>query len=159
MKYSNKVVDRIIKIIDYIPVQLRTKGECHATDYFNMRKGDCSLLEFAFDERDGTIHRITLLVCEDYQRNSQLYCIPDNHRNGDVLAVISGEIDSQIFCCEIYPNAVKIIVSSDEICDCILSNNVIWELSGRGDLVSICILDSTGKVSDHCFNELEANQS
>lgn len=159
MKYSNKEVDRIIKIIDYIPVQLRTEGECQATESFSIRKGDHSLLEFAFDEQDATIHRITLLICEEYRRISQLYCIPDDHRSGDVLAGTAGEINSQIFCCEIYPNAVRIIVSSDEISDRILSSNVFWELSGRGDLVSICILDSTGKMSDHCFNELEANQT
>lgn len=111
-----------------------------------------------FDDQDAIIHRITLLICEEYWKISQLYCIPDNHRSGDVLAGLPGEIDFQIFCREIYPNAVKIIVSSNEICDCILSNNVIWELSGGGDLVSICILDSTGKVSDHCFKELEANR-
>lgn len=48
MKYSNKEVDRIIKIIDYIPVQLSTEGECQATVSYKIRKGDSSLLEFAF---------------------------------------------------------------------------------------------------------------
>lgn len=159
MKYSNKEVDRIAKIIDYIPLQLRTEGECQATDSFYIRKGDCSLLEFAFDEQDATIHRITLLICEDYRKISNLYCIPGNHREGDVLAAPSGEIDSQTFWCEIYPNAVKIIVSNDEVSDCITSNNIVWELNDRCDLVSICILDSTGNVSNHCIKELEANRS
>ena len=117
------------------------------------------MLEFAFDEQDGTIYRITLLICEEYRKISCLYCIPDNHKSGDVLADMSGEIDSQTFSCEIHPNAVKIIVSNDDVSDCIASNNIVRELSDRGDLVSISILDSTGIVSKHCFNELKANQS
>lgn len=158
MKYANKAVNRTIKIVDYIPVQVRTEGECRATASYDIRKEDCSLLEFAFNEQDATIHRITLLICAEYRKISKLYCIPENYRNGDVLAGLSGEIETPCFFCEIYPNAVRIVVLNDDICDCIASNNIIWELNGRSELVSICILDPTGKVSNHCFKELEANR-
>lgn len=90
MIYSNKAVNRIIKINDYIPIQLRIEGECRAAESSGIRKGDCSLLEFAFDDRDAAIHRITLLICETYRKIPQFYAIPDNHRNGDVLAELPG---------------------------------------------------------------------
>ena len=158
MKYYDKTVKRAIKINDYIPVQIRTEKECQATEYYNVRKGDRSLLELALDGRDAIVCRITLLICEEYQKISELYRIPDNHRSGDILVETHGDADSQVFRCEIYLNAVKIVVSDDNPFDCISSENVVWELSNRGDLVSLCILDPTGETSNHCFKELEANR-
>lgn len=158
MKYCNKTVKRIVKKIDYIPVQLRTEKECQATGYYNIRKGDRSLLELALYDKNETVCRITLLICEEYQRKSEQYRIPNKHRSGDLLIETPGETDSQVFRCEIFQNAVKIIVSDEKPCDCISSENVVWEISNRGDLVSLCILDSTGGLSEHCFEELEANK-
>ena len=159
MKFSNNTVHRIIKNIDYIPVQLRTDKECQASEYYYIRKGDHSLLEFAFDSSNGTIHRITLLICKDYQVINEPYRIPENHKSGDVFAETSGEILSQVFRCEIYPNAVRVIVSDSVSVDYILSENLVWELNSRGDLISFCVLDPTGKVSDHCQRELEINHT
>lgn len=67
-------------------------------------------------------------------------------------------IDSSVFRCEIFENAVKVVVSDIVPRNCIASENVVWELSDQGDLVSLCILDSTGELSEHCFKELEANK-
>ena len=157
MRFSANTVKKMIKSVDYIPLQLRTDKECQATEYFNIRKGDRSLLEFAFDSKDSTIHRITLLICEEYRKTMKTYYIPDKHKNGDVLIDGSGEIDTPTFRCVIYPNAVRIVVSDADSSECISSENLVWELTNQGDLVSICVLDPTGIVSEHCFRELEAN--
>ena len=157
MIFSANTVKRMIKTVDYIPLQLRTKKECQATEYYSIRKGDCSLLEFAFDCKDSTIHRITLLICEEYKKLMRPYFIPDKHKYGDVLIDNSGEIDTLTFRCEVYPNAVRIVVSDADPSECISSENLVWELTDQGDLVSICVLDATGKVSGHCVKELEAN--
>ena len=157
MRFSANIVKRMIKSVNYIPIQLRTQKECQATEYYNIRKGDRSLLEFAFDRKDSTIHRITLLVCEEYRKTMKTYYLPDNHKNGDVLIDDSGEIDTPTFYCEVYPNAVRIVVSDADSSKCVSSENLVWELTDQGDLVSICVLDSTGKVSEHCLRELEAN--
>jgi|GEM_PF-2967066 len=158
MKYCNKCIKRAINNADYIPVQLRTEKECQATAYYNIRKGDRSLLELALDDKDTIICRITLLICEEYYRISEMYCVPNEHRNGDILVENHGETDSRVFRCEIFENAVKVVVSDNVPHDCIASENVVWELSEQGDLVSLCILDSTGELSEHCFQELEANK-
>lgn len=157
MRFSANTIKRTITTIEYIPIQLRTKKECQATEYYYIRKGDRSLLEFAFDSKDSTIQRITLLICEDYRKTMKAYFVPDNHKNGDVLIDESGEIDTKTFHCEVYPNAVRIVVSDADSSECVSSENLVWELTDQGDLVSICILDSTGKVSEHCLIELEAN--
>ncbi len=39
-----------------------------------------------------------------------------------------------------------------------MSKNVVWELSSKGELVSLVALDPTGKVSKHCFDELETGE-
>ena len=158
MKYYNKSVKRVIKNVDYIPVQLRTEKECQATAYDNIRKGDRSSLELALNDKDAIVCRITLLICENYHRISELYRIPNEHRDGDVLIENHGETDSQVFRCEIFENAVKVVVSDIVPHDCIVSENVVWELSERGDLVSLCILEPTGGLPEHCFKELEANK-
>lgn len=54
--------------------------------------------------------------------------------------------------------------SVDEPIDPIVLLDRLPELEGfedvrYGDLVSLCILDSTGEMSAHCFKELEANKS
>lgn len=157
MIISNKTVNRKINNVDYIPLQLRTGNECQATEYYSIRKGDRSIVEFAFDNDDATIHRITLLICEEYCKISEPYCIPNQIKFGDVLVEKSGETESPVFRCEIYPNAVKIVVSNESPCECIMSENVVWELTDQGDLISLSILDPTGEMSDHCFKELEAN--
>ena len=158
MKYYNKRVKRVIKNVDYIPAQKKKKKECQATAYYNICKGDRSLLELALDDKDAIVCRITLLICEEYQRKSELYRVPNEHRDGDVLIEKQGETDSRVFRCEIFENAVKVVVSDIVSHDCIASENVVWELSDQGDLVSLCILDSTGELSEHCFKELEANK-
>ncbi len=158
MRFTNNATDRIVKKIDYIPLQLRTDAECQATEYYTIRKGDCSLLELAFDSETATIHRITLLICEEYRKLADPYRTPANHKNGDVLAEAHGETDSSVFYCEIYPNAVKVVVSDAYPCVCIASDNTVWELTEQGALVSVCVVDPTGEASEHCFKELEANR-
>ena len=157
MKISNITTDKIINILDYIPLQLRAKNECKATEYFTIRKGDRSLLEIAFDSEDATIHRITLLICEEYQKILEPYYVPNDCKKGDISVNTPGEIDSPTFRCEVYPNAIRILVSDADSCECVFAENVVWELTEKGDLVSICILDPTGKASNHCYRELEAN--
>ncbi len=157
MRFSSNTIQRSIMNVGHIPVQLRAKTECRATDYYIIRNGDCSLLEFAFDNKDFFICRITLLLCEDCWKTMKRYSIPNRHKNGDVLIDNSGEIDTPTFRCEVYPNAVRIVVSDADSSEWVSSDNLVWELTDHGDLVSLCVLDPTGKVSEHCLREIEAN--
>lgn len=157
MKISHTILNRKIVVTDYIPLQVRTEKECQETDYFYAKKDDRSLLELSFDKNDSTIHRIALLICKDYEKTNENYQIPSNYESGDVLVESAGEIESSIFRSIIYSNAVKVVVSNEVPDSCILSGNVVWELNGCGELVSLCVIDSTGITSEHCRKELEAN--
>ena len=159
MKISHTMINRKIVITDYIPLQVRTEQECQATDYLYAKKGDHSLLELSFNKNDSTIHRITLLICKDYKRINENYQIPSNYESGDVLVESMGEIELSIFRSVIYSNAVKVVVSNEVPDSCISSGNVVWELNGCGDLVSLCVIDPTGITSEHCYKELEANRN
>ena len=56
MKPTMKTIRRFPKVIDYIPVQLRSNNECEHTEYYSIRKGKRSLLELTFDQADSLIY-------------------------------------------------------------------------------------------------------
>lgn len=157
MKITHNPLKRNIAISDYIPLQVRTDNEW-ATDYLCINKSDHSMLELGFFNYDSTIHCITLLICQDYKKIDECYQIPRNLQTGDVLAESADNIETQTFRCEIYYNAVKVVVSDAAPDVCVSSGCVVWELTGKGDLVSLCVVDSTGAMSEHCYKELEYNR-
>ena len=157
MKISSSMIYRSIIISDYVPLKLRAEKEYQATDYFYVRKADSSLLEIAFDTSDSTICRITLLLCENFQRIDEDFISPDNVIDGDILIDTTCDIESPMFNCKIYQNAVKIEVSDEETCKVVSSGNVLWELSEKGNLVALCVIDPSGRMSEHCFNELSSD--
>ena len=156
MKYTKEKIKRIITYDCYIPFQVRF-NEGYATDYLIIRKGNSSLLEFGFNEYNFFVYRITLVICKEYQKVPHLYSMPKDYKEGDILIDQSEEIYTDIFYCEIYLDAVKIIVSNNKVNEIIKSDNVIWELDNNDDLVSICVLDSSGKVSYNCYDVLWTN--
>ncbi len=115
------------------------------------------MLELAFDQMDHIISRITLVICADYRQVAEEYPLPAEYTKGDLLVDVPGEIDTSTFSCVIYQNAVKIIVSDLPVSKTILSDNIVWELSEQGNLVSVCLVDPTGKASEHCNLELSSN--
>lgn len=158
MTITNTVVNRSVVLTDYIPLQVRAKKECKEVEYCSFRKGDTSLLELAFDQTDQLIHRITLLLCADYRQTAEEYQLPTDCVKGDLLMDASAEIDTVVFSCVIYRNAVRITISDLPVCKSVLSDNIVWGLSEHGKLVSLCLIDETGKVSEHCNLELSSNQ-
>ena len=88
MKYYNKIVNREILITDYVPLEI--DNDYSATDYYFF-KAKRFFLELAYDCENSIIYRITFLLCDKYQKISQLYSIPENHKKGDVLIKEPGE--------------------------------------------------------------------
>ena len=157
MTITNTSIQRSIVLTEYIPVQVRAETACNTIDYYSFRKDDTSLLELAFDQMDHIISRITLVICADYRQVAEEYPLPAEYTKGDLLVDVPGEIDTSTFSCVIYHNAVKIIVSDLPVSKTILSDNIVWELSEQGNLVSVCLVDPTGKASEHCNLELSSN--
>ena len=159
MTVSNKTISRNVYISDYIPLQVQSDEEFLATDYWYFKQGDHSLLELAFNQEDNSIRRITLLLCKEFEKIDNKYLAPINPEPGDILVNASGECETEMFRTIIYNDAVKIQLSNNNSHTCIASGNKVWELAENGDLISLCIIDSTGALSKHCFAELDAIHS
>ena len=157
MTITNTSIQRSIVLTEYIPVQVRAETACSTIDYCSFRKNDTSLLELAFNQADHIIYRVTLVICADYRQVAEEYPLPTEYTKGDLLVDVPGENATSIFSCVIYQNAVKIIVSDLPVSKTIFSDNIVWELSEQGDLVSVCLVDPTGKASKHCSLELSSN--
>ena len=157
MTITNTSIQRSIVLTEYIPVQVRAETACNTIDYCSFRKNDTSLLELAFNQADHIIYRVTLVICADYRQVAEEYPLPTEYTKGDLLVDVPSENATSIFSCIIYQNAVKIIVSDLPISKTILSGDIVWELSEQGDLVSVCLVDPTGKASKHCSLELSSN--
>lgn len=157
MTITNTSIQRSIVLTEYIPLQLRAEKACDTIDYCSFRKDDTSLLELVFDQTDHIIYRVTLVICADYRQATEEYQLPAAYVEGDLLVDAPAEIDVSSFSCEIYQNAVKIIVSDMPVSKTVLSGNIVWELSEQGNLVSVCLVDPTGKASEHCSKELSSN--
>ena len=157
MTITNTSIQRSIVLTEYIPVQVRAEKACNTIDYCSFRKNDTSLLELAFNQADHIIYRVTLVICADYRQVAEEYPLPAEHTEGDLLVDAPAEIDTSAFSCVIYQNAVKIIVSDLPVSKTVLSDNIVWELSEQGNLVSVCLVDPTGKASEHCSLELFSN--
>ena len=157
MTITNTSIQRSIVLTEYIPVQVRAETACNTIDYYSFRKDDTSLLELAFDQMDHIISRITLVICADYRQAAEEYPLPAEYTKGELLADAPAEIDTSTFSCVIYQNAVKIIVSDLPVSKTVLSGNIVWELFEQGNLVSMCLVDPTGKASEHCSLELSSN--
>ena len=157
MTITNTSIQRSIVLTEYIPVQVRAEKACNTIDYCSFRKNDTSLLELAFNQADHIIYRVTLVICADYRQVAEEYPLPTEYTKGDLLVDVPSENATSIFSCVIYQNAVKIIVSDLPISKTVLSGDIVWELSEQGDLVSVCLVDPTGKASKHCSLELSSN--
>ena len=151
---TSSPMQRSVILTNYIPLQVRAKKECQVADYYSIRKSDTSLLELTFDQTDHLIHRITLIICAEYHKTSEEYQLPNEYTHGDLIVESSAEIDTAVFSCIIFRNAVKITFSDLAVCKRVLSDNVVWELSDQGKLVSLCVIDTTGRASEHCSVEL-----
>lgn len=157
MTITNTPTKRSVTLTDYIPLQVRTERDKQLVDYCTFRKGDSSLLEFAFGQENHIIQRITLVICADYSQVEEVYQIPAGCEDGDVLFDSPAEIETAVFSCRIYSDAVKVKVSDAHPYKQILSNNIVWEVSEEGAFISLCVLDKTGAVSKHCLTELSDN--
>ena len=157
MTVTETSIKRSIVLVEYIPLQVRAEKECAIADYSSFHKSDISLLELTSDQATQHIRRITLVICAEYHRLSTDYQLPAEYTHGDLLLDSPAEIETDVFYCDIFRNAVKITVSGAPVYKAVLSDNIVWELSERGNLVSVCVIDTTGKSSEHCYMELSNN--
>ena len=157
MTITNEATHRELVLDDYIPLKLAAAAPCHDAMYYIVRKGDHSLLELTFDQDDAKVKRITLLLCLNCRRLTEIFPLPGSCEIGDVLVDSAADVDTDSFECIVYDDAVEIIVSNEAVSQSVLSGNVLWNLSEEGKLISICIVHLERDVAEHCWCELQQN--
>jgi copper chaperone CopZ len=116
--------------------------------------GTRSLLELTFEKGSSIVHRITFLGCDEYRFVAEKLNKPCQCTEGDVLIDSPDVVETAFFRCMIYKNAVKIVFSDRSCSKVVRSGDILWEVSEHGDLISLCVFDDTGRVSQHCLDEL-----
>lgn len=155
MNTTKDVTHRELVIDEYMPLQLRALDACQDAKYYTIREDDHSLLELTFDQNDSKVKRITLLLCRHCKRMASRFSLPDNYDEGDVVIDKENDENATLFECVVYDDAVSIIVSDEPVTKSVLSDNVLWRLSAKGNLVAICIIQLTNDAVEHCYSELQ----
>lgn len=154
MKYTNTIFKKIASLEEYLPLTIKSNIPLENANYLIFRYEDSSLLEIAYNENNGNIYRVKLIICKNYTTVDTDFTIPTNLRKGDVLVEREADITTSKFECIIYKNAIRIEISDDYVADCIDSDNIIWELNRDGKLISFTLYGQAIEVIRHTVNEL-----
>ena len=154
MKYSNSIFQKKVIVEDYLPLLIKSPEMSTNADYLIYRKEDNSLLEFVFDAATHNVHKICLVICQEYEKVPAGYIPPSNIVVGDVIIDASNDITTEIFCCKIYTDAIQIKLSNKHSERIIDSKDIIWELDSKGDLISLTVYNQSPEVINHALNEL-----
>ena len=154
MKYTNNIFKKTALLEEYLPLTIKSDSPLENANYLIFRYEDNSLLEIAFNENGGNIYRVKLIICKNYTTVNTTFTMPTNSRKGDILVDREADIMTSKFECIIYKDAIRIETSDDSVADCIVSDNIIWELNKEGKLISITLYDQSAEVIEHAIKEL-----
>ncbi len=141
-------------LTEYIPLQLLSVQPCREKGFCRFRQGDNSLLELVFDRTDSFIKQITLLICCDVSRAIGAYRIPLQAEHGDLLIDTPSDAECPDFKCVLYDNAVKVILSDAPTEKVFFSGDIVWDITKDCQLVSVCAVNLSKQLVDHCCQEL-----
>ena len=157
MKYSTSILTKKAVIEDYIPLLIKTEQKLGNTNYMFFRQDTKKgLLEIGFDASTHLVHKICLLMCKDYRVLETGYLIPDDHVVGDLIIEAPNDIITSTFFCEIYSNAIKILISSETSTERIVSDNLVWELNDNGSITSLTVYGLSHNYIKHAIDELSS---
>ena len=154
MKYTNNIFKKVASLEEYLPLSIKSNIPLEHANYLIFRYEDSSLLEIAYNENNGNIYRVKLIICKNYITVDTAFTIPTNLRKGDIIVEHEADITTSKFECIIYRNAIRIEISDDSVADCIDSDNIIWELNKDGQLISFTFYGQSSEVIEHTVNEL-----
>lgn len=154
MKYTNNIFKKTALLEEYLPLTIKSDVPLENANYLIFRYEDNSLLEIAFNESDGNIYRINMILCKNYVTVGTALEMPGNSLEGDLLIEREDDITTSKFECIIYTDAIRIELSNDFVAERIASNNILWELNKNGDLISITLYGQPTEVINHTLNEL-----
>lgn len=156
MKYTNNIFKKTASLEEYLPLTIKSDFPLENANYLIFRYEDNSLLEIAFNENDGNIYRVKLIICKNYSTVDTTFEIPNNSRirKGDLLVENEDDITTSKFKCIIYKDAIRIEISDDSVAKCIDSGNILWELNSHGKLTSFTLYGQQPEIIEHTLNEL-----
>jgi len=157
MKFSNIILPKKVIIDDYLPLLVKAEQEAAEAGHIYYRhRSNQGLLELGFDATTQLVHKICLLICKDYQLMNSEYTLPDNCIAGDLRIDIPSDTTTDILLCEIYSNAISIILSATTAVQTIVSDSVAWGIDSDGSLVSVTAYGLSGEATMHAINELSS---
>lgn len=157
MKFSNTIQQKKVIIDDYLPLLVKAEQKAADTDHIYYRhKNNQGLLEIGFDTTSQLVHKICLPICKDYQLMNSEYTLPDNSIAGDLCIDNPSDTTTDILLCEIYSNAISIVLSKETAVQTIASDIVAWGIDTGGSLVSVTIYGLSREATMHAINELSS---
>lgn len=159
MRNINIETNNCIITEDYIPLKILSDKAYSSLGYVKYVKGDSSLLEISYDEETHKLYRILLIICKDFSFNERYFAIPDSVQKSSIKIDNSDKIECEIFKCEIYKNAVRIIVSENSVYYTVISGKVLWELDKDCKLISLTVVGLSELEINHTITELEYTQN
>lgn len=154
MKYTNNIFKKIASLEEYLPLTVKSDIPLDNANYLIFRYEDNSLLEIAFNECDGNIYRINMILCKNYAKVDTAFEMPTTSLEGDLLIEREDDITTSKFECIIYKDAIRIELSNDFVAERIASDNILWELNKNGNLISITLYGQPTEIISHTLNEL-----
>lgn len=156
MKYTKNIFKKTAFLEEYLPLTIKSVVPLENANYLVFRFEDNSLLEIAFNEKDGNIYRINLVICKNYSIVDTVFELPNvsNTKKGDLLIEKEDDITTSKFKCIIYKDAIRIELSNDSVAECIDSNNILWELNNDGKLTSFTLYGQYSEIIEHTLSEL-----
>ncbi len=152
MRYTENRLKKKVRLEEYIPLALCAQEDVSSANYV-IYTAENSHLELVFDEVDHKIYRITMCICKNFDRINEDFKLPQDILSGDLLIDEDFRNETKKFLCEIYNNAIKVILDDRQGNRFIASDNILYELIDE-ELISITLYEQPKKVIDHTFKEL-----
>ena len=157
MKYSTDILKKNVIIDDYIPLLIKAERKSNDMEYLYYRdENKQGLLEVGFDSTTQQIYKICLVICKDHRVMNAKYTLTDNCIVGDLLIDIPDDILTATFFCEIYKDAIKVVLSGEDVCQTVASDNLAWEINAEGKIVSLIVFGQSEETIMHSIDELSA---
>lgn len=159
MIIDNQITKGSVVLEEYIPLKFISDKKNTSLDYARYSKDNKSLLEFAYETNSKQLHRILLVLCQNFSINECYFSLPSLFETGSLLFEESVDKECSTFHCEVFRDAVKIKLSESKLDKSIISDNILWEIDDKNELISITLFNLSHKAIEHTITELQYVQS
>ena len=157
MKLSNDILRKKVIIDDYLPLLVKADQKAsNAECIYYRHENKQGLLELGFDATTQQVHKICLLICKDYRVIDAEYRHSNNRIEGDLLIDTPIDVTTATFFCEIYKDAISVVLSAESVIQTFVSDNIVWGVGPDGGLVSVTVYGLNSEATMHAIDELSS---